>query len=176
MPGVGLGQKHRWHLGDLQGVGDAVVGSGICKARHGAAIHADGHHLDAVARLESRQRGGEGVAVRAVTAEEKEQDVVLAQRGDRLGSAEQLVPVEHLQRLGVDWAAMYGGVQLRCGPGDALGDVGEVGRSGHNLGLQFHVAAHIGLGRPHDRNVAVGLDSLLQSLEFDQLWRSGRAG
>jgi len=79
LPGVGLGQENRRYLSDLQGVGDAVVGSGICKARHGAAIHADGHHLDAVARLESRQRGGEGVAVRAVTAEEKEQDVVLAQ-------------------------------------------------------------------------------------------------
>jgi hypothetical protein len=115
------------------------------EARHRAAVHAHGHHLDAVAGLEGLQRRREGVAVGAVAAEEEEQHVVAAQLGDRgLERSVRLLLVEHLQRLRVDRAALQRRVELGRGPGHALRHVGEVGGAVHHLHLQLHVAPHVG--------------------------------
>jgi hypothetical protein len=111
------------------------------------------------------------MAVRAVASKEKEQHMVFAQCGDGLGPLGQLVPVEDFQRPGIDRATLLRGVQLWRGPGDVLGDIREVGSSGHHLGFQFHVAAHIGFGGPHDGDVAVGLDRLLEAFELHQFGR-----
>jgi hypothetical protein len=79
LSGEGLGQENGGYLGDLQGGRNAVVRARIGETRHRAAIDADGHHLDAMARLEGFQRRCEGVAVRAVGAVEEEQHMILAQ-------------------------------------------------------------------------------------------------
>jgi hypothetical protein len=57
---------------------------------------------------------------------------------------------------------------LRCGPGNALRDVGEIGGAGDDLGLQFHVAPDIGFARSHDGDVACLFQGFLETFEFDQ--------
>ena len=109
------------------------------------------------------------MAVGAVAAEEEEQDMVAAQGADGLAAPGRLKLVEHLQSLRVHRASLERGVELGAGPCDALRHVGEGGCARHHLGLQLHVAAHVGFGRPHDGDVPALLEGLLQALELDDL-------
>ena len=127
-----------------------------------------------MACLERLQGGREGVAVRAIAAVEEDEHVVAAQRGDRGGAVGPLLAFEDFQRLGVDGPALQCRIELGRGPGHALRHIGEVGCTVHHLHLQLQVAPHVGLGRPHDRDVAQVFEGLLQPLEFHQLGRAGR--
>ena len=53
-----------------------------------------------------------------------------------------------------------------------LRDLGEVGRLAHHAGLEFHVAADVGLGGADDGDVPEVLQALLQACEFDELGRA----
>jgi hypothetical protein len=169
LSGEGLSQKNGGYLADLQGGGNAVVRAGIGETRQRTAVHADGDDLDAVTGLEGCQRRCEGMAIRAVRAVEEEQHVILAQIGNGARAIHQFGLVEDFKGLGIDWAALQGWVELRCGPGHALCDIGEVGGAGDDLGLQFHVAPDIGFAGSHDGDIARLFQGFLEVFEFDQL-------
>ena len=169
LSGEGLDEVDGRDLAHLQRGGDAVVAARIREAGHRATVHADRHHLDAVARLKRFQRRREGVAVGAVAAEEEEQHMVAAQCPDGLGALRHLLLLEHLQRLGVDRPALQGRIEFGCRPGHPLRDIGEGRGPRDHPGFQLHVAADVGLGRPHDGDVAGFFERPLQPLEFDDL-------
>jgi hypothetical protein len=147
-------------LGHAKRDGRAVVAARGRETRQGAAVEADGFDADAVAYLKRFQCRREGVAIGAVAAEEEQQHMVATQLGDRARAITDLLGLEDFQRLGVDRASLQRGIELGRGPGDPLRHVGEGRSLGDDLGLQFHVAPHVGLGRPHHRDAAQVLNPL----------------
>ena len=77
----------------------------------------------------------------------------------------ELLLLEDLQRLRPDRSALQRRIKLGCGPGHPLGHICKIRGPLDHLGFEFHVAAHIGLGRLHDGDVAGLLHGFLQAFE-----------